>query len=295
MGLLDWITGGTPSPANSAIAQSTPTPPTPATSKYPPTTTTTTSSGPSGPSNAAAPTTPHPAQEPTTLLDEITSGTAPETTDTKLRYAAYGLRIRTLLSATHRYVAYTSDIGESFRPVAHPLLIRTAYGVSWAYIAGDVGYEGYKAWLRQKAEEKAEQGSTAPTPTPTPTSLAAGGGGGELHHGHHHKQQDYRLVALQRLVFQSLASMALPAFTIHSVVRYTGRALRNSKSVRLRTWGPVGLGLAVVPGLPYLFDEPVERGVEWVFEKGEEVVGGMGRGTADKEKVGGEGGKAREL
>ena len=30
------------------------------------------------------------------------------------RYAAYANRLRTILLASHRYVAYTSDIGESF-------------------------------------------------------------------------------------------------------------------------------------------------------------------------------------
>jgi fission process protein 1 len=68
--------------------------------------------------------------------------------------------------------------------------------------------------------------------------------------------------------------MGLPAFTIHSVVRYSGRALKNAKNAAIRTWAPIGLGLAVVPFLPRLFDEPVENAVEWVFHKGFEAVGG---------------------
>lgn len=78
----------------------------------------------------------------------------------------------------------------------------------------------------------------------------------------------------QRAVFQGLASMGLPAFTIHSIVKYSGRALKNSKNARIRGYGPIGLGLAAVPALPYLFDEPVERAVEWVFHKGFEAYGG---------------------
>lgn len=88
--------------------------------------------------------------------------------------------------------------------------------------------------------------------------------------------EDYRAVMVQRAVFQSLASMALPAFTIHSIVRYSGQALKNTKNVRLRTWGPIGLGLATVPALPYLFDEPVETAVEWIFHKGFETFGSKG-------------------
>lgn len=85
---------------------------------------------------------------------------------------------------------------------------------------------------------------------------------------------DYRTVAAQRAIFQGIASMGLPAFTIHSIVRYSGRAMKDVKNVRIRTWGPIGLGLAAVPALPFLFDKPVEEAVEWVFHKGFEVVGG---------------------
>ena len=86
--------------------------------------------------------------------------------------------------------------------------------------------------------------------------------------------EDYRTVMAQRAIFQSVASMGLPAFTIHSVVRYSGRALKDAKNKTIRTWGPIGLGLAVVPFLPTLFDKPVENAVEWVFHKSFEAYGG---------------------
>ena len=151
-----------------------------------------------------------------------------------------------------------------------------------------MAYEGYKAYLNNNA---VKAGLAPPHPMP-----------------HHHKPlayteslqpstspkveikipivDDYRTVMAQRFLFQAIASMALPAFTIHSVVRYSGRAMKNVKNPRLRTLGPVGLGLAVVPALPYLFDEPVEK----VVEKGVEVIVGLveggGKGTADKEAGG---------
>ncbi len=68
--------------------------------------------------------------------------------------------------------------------------------------------------------------------------------------------------------------MGLPAFTIHSVVKYSGKAMKNVKYPKIRTFGPIGLGLAVVPALPFLFDEPVEAAVELVFHKGFEAYGG---------------------
>ena len=159
--------------------------------------------------------------------------------------------------AGQRYVAYTSDIGESFRPVSHPYLVRGSYLVSWLYLSGDVANEGYKAYHRQYP------------PGQPPVKVAP--------------LEDYRTVAAQRAVFQSIASMGLPAFTIHSAVKYSGLYLKDSKNVRLRTWGPIGLGLSIVPFLPYIFDEPVEHVVEAAFQKGFAAFGKAGK-TGEKEK-----------
>lgn len=195
----------------------------------------------------------------------------PDSTESNVRYAAYATRIRTIMLSAHRYVAYTSDIGESFRPVAHPNIVRAAYGISWLYILGDVSHEGYRAyWHNQRVlnpqlelsahQQKITGLSSMADPTTKPGVVPP--------------LEDYRTVMVQRGIFQSLASMGLPAFTIHSVVRYSGRALKDAKNKAIRTWGPIGLGLAVVPFLPTLFDEPVENAVEWVFHKGFSTFGG---------------------
>ena len=74
----------------------------------------------------------------------------------------------------------TSDIGEAFRPVVPPTVVRSAYAISWLYLSGDVAYETYKAKRRgPTAEETAIYTE--------PTRLA--------------------MVAVQRSVFQSIASM----------------------------------------------------------------------------------------
>ncbi|KAK7208629.1 mitochondrial 18 KDa protein-domain-containing protein [Myxozyma melibiosi] len=183
------------------------------------------------------------------VAHEIKEGEAPQSTDTNLRYAAYANRLRTIVMATQRYVAYTSDIGESFRPIVNPTVVRACYGISWAYVLGDVSYEGYKTYLKQQDWLTAASKGEAPTV----------------------EKPNWVLTTVQRGVFQSIASMGLPAFTIHSTVRYSSAAMKNVKNPKIRTWGPVGLGLAVVPLLPYLFDEPVEHAVDYVFEKGKEA------------------------
>ena len=55
--------------------------------------------------------------------------------------------------------------------------------------------------------------------------------------------EDFRSVMVQRAVFQSIASMGLPAFTIHSIVRYSGKALKDAKNRTIRSYGPIGVCL----------------------------------------------------
>ena len=177
-----------------------------------------------------------------------------DSTDTSVRYAAYGSRIRTILLSAHRYVAYTSDIGESFRPVAHPWLIRSAYGVSWAYLLGDVSHEGYKAYLRNRRAlthpgEAYKDASDVPQ-----NQIIRGMAMGNLSRPLDNSSElepwptteislaeDYRMIMAKRAVFQSVASMGLPALTIHSVVKYSGRMLKGSKATFVRTWVPIGV------------------------------------------------------
>jgi fission process protein 1 len=166
---------------------------------------------------------------------------AGESTESNLRYAGYAARIRTILLSAHRYVAYTSDIGESFRPVAHPWLVRSAYGISWAYIGGDVAHEGYKAYIKNQKilhpEKEAEKDKADGKESATLAKK-------DLTPGHVPAIEDYRAVMVQRAIFQTLASMGLPAFTIHSIVRYSGKALKNAKNTTIRTYGPIGVSSA---------------------------------------------------
>ncbi|KAJ5480881.1 hypothetical protein N7539_006775 [Penicillium diatomitis] len=227
--------------------------------------------------------------------DDLYSPYSVDSTESPVRYAAYAQRIRTILLSAHRYVAYTSDIGESFRPVAHPWLVRSAYGISWAYLIGDVSHEGYKAYLRNR-RALTPPGDAHKDASDIPSEqvirgMATGNIRGPLSTEEVVSRdkdsftvpwsetqislaEDYRMVMAKRAIFQSIASMGLPAFTIHSVVRYSGRAVKNAKNPMFRTWFPIGLGLAVVPFLPYLFDHPVEEAVDWAFGTGLRMYGG---------------------
>lgn len=109
--------------------------------------------------------------------------------------------------------------------------------MSWAYLIGDVSHEGYKAYLQNQR--------TRHPGLYEPTSLRAidarDGDGKRPQLGHVPAIEDYRSVILQRAIFQSVASMGLPAFTIHSIVKFSGKALKDVKNTRIRTYGPIGV------------------------------------------------------
>ncbi|WFD18064.1 hypothetical protein MCAP1_000276 [Malassezia caprae] len=151
------------------------------------------------------------------------------------RYTAYTMRLKTLITTGSRYIAYSSEVGEALRPLARPAVVTTAYAISWAYIFGDVGYT---CWQASKGLDK-----------DSPTMKA-----------------DLAWIAARRGTFQTLASLYLPALTIHSIVRYSGPVFAKFRSVRVRALGPSILGLLTVPLLPLIFDHPVETAVENVFD-----------------------------
>jgi len=151
------------------------------------------------------------------------------------RYTAYTMRLKTLITTGSRYIAYSSEIGEALRPLARPAVVTAAYAISWAYIFGDVGHT---CWQAAKGMDK---------DSPTKTT-------------------DLAWIAARRGTFQTLASLYLPALTIHSIVRYSGPVFAKFRSVRVRALGPSVLGLFTIPLLPLAFDHPVETAVENVFD-----------------------------
>jgi fission process protein 1 len=105
-----------------------------------------------------------------------------------------------------------------------------------------VAHEGYKAYVKnqkilhpEKAAEKEAEKDKADGKESTTLVKK------DLTPGHVPAIEDYRAVMVQRAIFQTLASMGLPAFTIHSIVRYSGKALKNAKNVTIRTYGPIGV------------------------------------------------------
>jgi fission process protein 1 len=147
------------------------------------------------------------------------------------RYAGFAATARMFLIKGiikgKRYVAYSSDVGEAFRPILTPNMVRATYALAWTYVVGDVLYSGY---------------------------LAHRGGA---------SNKDVAITIAHAATFQTLASMLIPMFSIHTVVHQAEKiCLKTGKFVK---WGPSVAGLALFPLLP-LIDGPVEDLVDYVFD-----------------------------
>lgn len=185
-----------------------------------------------------------------------------------------------------RYVAYASDVHEPLRPLAHPYLIPTAYAISWGYVVGDAVHEAHKASRcnrlalksrRLRQPEQGPHGASYKSPAAHDVLTTKSRTFPAL--------EDHRIVAMQRILFHSMASMALPAFTVRHIVKYTNMATKGLKSKLLRTSGPIGLTLSAMSVFPYVFDKPVEDAVEWIFYEMVKKFGGQ-EAVGDALKIG---------
>jgi len=143
------------------------------------------------------------------------------------------LRAKSVAADSLRYVAYSSDIGESMRPILRPEVVNLTYGVAIAYVLADAGIE-----VRRK----------------------------------HHLGFDSDVLvgtAAHRLVFHAAVSLALPAVIIHTAVHRSHAFLERpvfETMPRLHRYGPTLVGLGIIPFLPIL-DHPAELLLDATFDK----------------------------
>ena len=154
------------------------------------------------------------------------------------RYLGYGARVGRLIGMAvaktstavvkgSRYVAYSSDVGEAFRPVANPRWVRAGYGVAFAYVIGDTGWQANKA--------------------------------------RYIEGKDVTRTAAHTFAFHSVASIAAPSLIIHTQVHLVQKICQRAG--RFQKWGPVIAGLALIPLLPFAVDAPLEHMVDLAFDK----------------------------
>jgi len=136
----------------------------------------------------------------------------------------------------YRLTAFTSEFGESLRPLMHVWKVRATYAVSWTYVLLDV--------LLRTGDEVALRGRT------------------------------WRVLRtlLFFSIFHTVATMLIPAFVIHSAVHSAQHALEvlTPRVPWLEGshlwWVPTAIGLVLIPLMP-LLDAPVEGLLEAGFHR----------------------------
>ena len=139
-----------------------------------------------------------------------------------LGYAARLARIAQAVKNV-RLVAYTSDVGESLRPVIPRWAVTGLYGVSFAYVGCDVYVQAHGAIAAKASDEVVAR------------------------------------TAVETLVFQLLASIAVPSLIIHKAVHAVEARAKTWTPGPLARWAPPAVGLAIIPVLPYVVPTPLSR------------------------------------
>jgi fission process protein 1 len=158
----------------------------------------------------------------------VESGALPEGIPDEARYMPYTRQIPRMMRIYSRYVAYASDVGEALRPVRSSGFVNGCYGVAISYVCADIGYSCWKE--------------------------------NERNPGDWHK---IGRTFAHATLFQGVASLLLPSLIIHSAVHYSHKPLLKLGRIPGR-WGPVLIGLGLIPFLPAVCDHPVE----WALDEG---------------------------
>jgi len=122
-----------------------------------------------------------------------------------------------------RYLGYTNEVGESFRPLVHPRFVVASYVVAGGYVCADAVDKAIKANQTKSLPEK--------------------------------ERRVYALeCGLDTLVWQGLASVAIPGLVINRIVWTVGKLPLPG---RARIILPTAIGLASIPMIIHPIDHSV--------------------------------------
>jgi fission process protein 1 len=133
-----------------------------------------------------------------------------------------------------RYLGYANEIGEALKPVA-PAFYYPSYVVAFGYVLGDTLDKSTRA--SKECDDQRKSGNAR-----------------AMHIGE---------AAVDTLVWQTLASVVLPGYTINRVVDATGIALERAKIKGFAArWTPTMAGFAAIP----MIIHPIDNLVHWMMD-----------------------------
>jgi len=145
-----------------------------------------------------------------------------------------------------RLLGYANEVGEAFRALVHVRWVRASYGVASAYVLADTSDKGVKS----SKMPDSDSGKVA-------------------------------LAAFDTLLWQALASVIVPGFTINRLCAASlvglGRALPHVAE-NTRKWATTGLGLGVIPFIVHPIDSMVHFAMDNTTRK---YIGGVVSSQSD--------------
>jgi len=145
-----------------------------------------------------------------------------------------------------RYLGYANEVGESFR-YQFPRFVAPSYVVSFGYCLADAATSGKKAYDYARSEHN--------------TTNNAADNAAII---------DSLVSTTDTLLWQSLASVAIPGFAINRIVKAFRFALAKSPVVvpiTFATWLPTVVGLGSIPWIIHPIDEFVDAAMDNTFRK----------------------------
>ncbi|GAB0088070.1 Mitochondrial 18 kDa protein [Sergentomyia squamirostris] len=123
-----------------------------------------------------------------------------------------------------RYLGYTNEVGEAFRPLIKKIFVHLSYGIAVSYVCADAYDKSSKVYKRPSGGTKA-------------AAITAG----------------------DVLIWQLLASVIIPGFTINRICWGTGKLLKmaHQKGV-VKKWIPTCVGLISIPAIIHPIDNLVD-------------------------------------
>jgi len=124
-----------------------------------------------------------------------------------------------------RFLGYANEVGEAFRALVHPRVVTLSYVTAFAYVLADAND---KTRNINQMNLKIRKGFDV-------------------------------------LIWQTLASVAIPGFTINRICLISAILLRNVRTLSpaARKWTTTGIGLSCIP----IIIKPIDHFVDWVMDK----------------------------
>lgn len=131
-----------------------------------------------------------------------------------------------------RYLGYANEVGEAFRSLVPKAVVWLSYGVSSSYVLAD-------------AKDKGKKAGEVPSPEAGRSTRMA-------------------LAVVDTFVWQSLASVAIPGFTINRLCAASLYVLGTMTRwpLNVRKWTTTTLGLLAIPVIVH----PIDRSVDFLLD-----------------------------